>query len=174
MNGSIHCINPTMGTIACSAHHLMPNLRPVPIGENLHSSWQNVIQKTIQAQDPVAGSGLRTQNMGDFTRISLPDDINSEALVWRGDFDENAKYYPSDVIRVVPNVNYVDVTDGQLLEIGSTSDDGFDLCAFEFGVVCLRSGRPPSFANETYFLWHRGCEFSRHYSLYVSKWNSVG
>ena len=117
---------------------------------------------------------MRTQNMGDFTRISLPDDINSEALVWRGDFDENAEYYPNDVIRVVPNVNYVDVTDGQLLEIGSTSDDGFDYAPLSLGLFVCVQHVPPSFANEEYFYSTVVANFSDTIPYTYTKWNSVG
>lgn len=129
----------------------MPNLRPVPIGENLHSSWQNLIQKTVQAQTPVAGSGLRTQNMGDFTRISMPDDIDFERLVWRGNFDVEAEYFPNDVVRLQPNISYIDVTTGDPLDIGSTADDGFDYAPLSLGLFVCVQHVPPSWANEDYF-----------------------
>lgn len=129
----------------------MPNLRPVPLSENPHSSWQNLIQKTVQSNTPIAGSGLRAQVMGDFTRISVPNDIDFERLVWRGDFDEFAEYFPNDVVRVSPNVDYVDVTTGESLIIGSTSDTGHPYAPLSLGLFVCVQHVPASWANEEYF-----------------------
>jgi hypothetical protein len=71
--------------------------------------------------------------------------------LWRGNFDEFAEYRVNDIVRVFPNIPYVDVTDGQLLEIGSTSDNGFDYAPLSLGLFVCVQYVPPSFANEQYF-----------------------
>lgn len=130
----------------------MPNLRPVPISDNPHSSWQNLIQKTVQSQNLVAGSGLKVSSaMGEYTKISLPPDVDFEHLVWRGDFDEFAEYQVNDVVRLSANKKYIDIVTGIDLEIGSTSETGYTSIPISIGLFVCVNHVPPAWANEYYF-----------------------
>lgn len=130
----------------------MPNIRPVPITENQHSSWQNLIQKTIQAQNVVAGSGVDiASRTGDFTKISLTPEVDFNRMVWQGDFDITKEYQINDVVRVVPNVLYINPETGDDVQIGSTSETGHEEIPMSLGLFVCVAHVPPSWANQDYF-----------------------
>lgn len=130
----------------------MPNIRPVPITHDPRSSWQNIVQNTVQSQQVIAGNGLRVSS-GDpnFTRVSLPNDFDTVKMIWKGDYDEFAAYNVNDVVRVVPNVQYIDVTTGEDLILGSTSEEGHGYAPLSLGLFICVTYVPPSYCNETFF-----------------------
>lgn len=130
----------------------MANIRPVTIASDNQSAWQNIVQKTVQSQQVVAGNGLRVST-GDpnFTRLSVPNDFDTVKMVWKGNYDEFAAYNVNDVVRLNPNEKYLDVTTGEPLEIGSTSDEGHDYAPLSLGLFICVAYVPPAYANETFF-----------------------
>ena len=67
------------------------------------------------------------------------------------DYDEFAEYYPNDVVRVIPNIDYVDVTTGEVIEIGSTAESGYGYAPLSLGLFVCVQHVPASWANEEYF-----------------------
>ena len=130
----------------------MANLRPVTLSENPASSWQNLIQRTIQSQNVIAGNGLvRSLSGGDFTQLSLASEANVNHMIYRGTYDPNLEYFVNDVVRVLPDKHYIDPKDHAQIPIGSTDIVSSSKCPMSMGLFVCVKHVPPGWATPDYF-----------------------
>lgn len=130
----------------------MSNLRPVPITNHPADKWQNVVQRVVQSQHVKPGRGLRRSlATGDFTQLTAIPEADPVRMIWRGDYDITGSYQVNDVIRVSPQIKYVNPATGYELPIGGSHLEGYSTIPLSMGLFVCVSYVPPAWANTTYF-----------------------
>lgn len=128
----------------------MSLLRPVSIGTNSVTQWGNTVVKSINQNNIYAGdNNIKIVKTSTGTSISLTPQYNAERLIWKGDFDIDAEYFPNDVVRVNPDNTYFNSGSMQNLQMDSTNITGYDECPITPGLYVCMQYVPPAYSDET-------------------------
>ena len=128
----------------------MNNIRPTALTDNPQSGWKNLVSRTINAHNVVAGQGVHVNDNGSHgMSISVEEEIMSDHMVWRGNFNQSYEYKPMDVVRVVEG-KYKDEV-GADIPIGFTSTPGLGITPISLGLFVCTTYVPPSFADQNWF-----------------------
>ena len=154
-------------------------IRPVALSGNPISSWAKLVQQSSNRNTLIAGSGISQTQGTNGTTISLKDDTYAERLVFAGEYDPNAEYFPNDVVVVNPNTKYTIVENGvsRSLDIDSTYVSGYDKAPLGAGTfVCIKYV-PPSWSDEDYYDYLRTNVYTENISqakIDTIRWNKIG
>lgn len=125
------------------------HIRALPLTEQKASSWKNKVAGSINANNVIAGSGIRIDYGPNGAEISL-DVVNETApLRYMGDFDINAEYYPNMMVRVRSDQTYLDIT-GNPLPFGSFNPASEAIPPIATGLFICVNYVPPGPCDENW------------------------
>jgi hypothetical protein len=112
-------------------------VRPLPLTDNKENAWKNRIASSVNSSNIIEGSGISVNYSPYGTTIKMAGVDENFPLMWMGDFDIEAEYFPNMIVRVRPDVNYYDIADG-VIPMGSTDTTGYATVPISPGLfICV-------------------------------------
>lgn len=161
--------------------------RPVPLTEKPTSGFINNVSRASNARHVIGGDGVNVSHGPHGTTVHAVQPLQPSYMIWAGDFDITASYYPGQVVRVQPNVDYYNsanflIPKGTTDVSGFTDENGDGIIPIAVGLfVCKKQIGPgwlddtfietkilPQFANlpDGYVKSGRWFEFNVYYPIY--------
>src|ERR1035441_1285991 len=149
-------------------------IKALPLTGNKQGAWKNKVANSINSSNVIGGDGIRIEYGPNGAVVSLDVIDESRPVTYVGDFDMNREYFVNQMVRVRPDVQYMEITNTPLTS--STTDvPGIETFPITPGLYICTSYVPPGACDETWFdtvatpLYPNGVPFS---VVQGTRWNT--
>lgn len=126
------------------------SIRQLPASDNKENAWKNQVARSINNNNVIAGSGVTIDNGPYGSQISFVAQPEKFPVVFSGEYDILAEYYPNQIVTVTQETINVDIY-AQTIPFGNTSDESFagiiPMCPGTY--ICVNYV-PPAATDEYY------------------------